>query len=118
MQPTTSSTVLARHGWTVAAALLVAVVYGVSLSIMPKHVFWMPDEGAKLFELEAISLSWTNGMTYRLPFAGQRLIPGNDFLPGFDVFPDPITTSDGRMYLGFDNPVVFPLVTVDQTRAE
>jgi hypothetical protein len=111
VQPTTSSTVLARHGWTVAAALLVAVVYGVSLSIMPKHVFWMPDEGAKLFELEAISLSWTNGVTYRLPFAGQRLIPGNDFLPGFDVFPDPITVSDGRMYLGFDNPIVFPLMT-------
>ena len=50
-------------------------------------------------------------MTYRLPFAGQRLMPGNEFLPGFDVFPDPITAPDGRLYLGFDNPVVFPLVT-------
>jgi len=29
------STFLARHRWTFAAGLLVAVVYGISLSILP-----------------------------------------------------------------------------------
>jgi hypothetical protein len=105
------STFLARHRWTFAAALLVAVVYGISLSILPKHVFWMPDEGAKLFELEASSVSWTGSVTYRLPFAGQRLLPGNEFLPGFDVFPEPKTMDSGRLYLQFDTPLVFPLLT-------
>jgi hypothetical protein len=105
------STFLARHRWTFAAALLVATVYGISLSLLPKHVFWMPDEGAKLFELEACSVSWTGRVTYRLPFAGQRLLPGNEFLPGFDVFPEPQTTDSGKLYLQFDSPIVFPLVT-------
>ena len=107
---------VARYQWTGAAALLVAIVYAISLSIMPKHVFWMPDEGAKLFELEACGLSWPKTawrgkMTYRIPFAGQRLLPGDEFLPGFDVFPQPIRMADGSLYLGFDSPVVFPLLT-------
>ena len=111
-QRTTAWTVLARYGWTLAAALLVAVVYGYSLSLLPSHVFWMPDEGAKLFQIEACSLSWTDhGMRYRIPFAGQRLLPGNEFLPQFDVFPEPKILDDGRLYLEFDTPVVFPLLT-------
>jgi hypothetical protein len=75
VQRTTWSTFLA-HRWTVAAAVLVAVVYGVSLSILPKHVFWMPDEGAKLFELEAAVVLGARD-DVPPPFAGQRLIPGN-----------------------------------------
>jgi hypothetical protein len=105
------STFIARHRWTFAAALLVAVAYAISLSIMPKHVFWMPDEGAKLFELEACGLSWKEGVTYRIPFAGQRLMPMNDYLPGFDVFPEPKTAPDGSLYLQFDTPVAFPFLT-------
>jgi hypothetical protein len=105
------STFIARQRWTFAAAGLVAVVYAVSLSMMPKHVFWMPDEGAKLFELEACGLSWKDGVTYRIPFAGQRLLPMNDYLPGFDVFPEPKTGPDGSLYLEFDTPVAFPLLT-------
>jgi hypothetical protein len=109
-QRTTRPIVLARHRWSIAASLLVALVYVASLAPMPKHVFWMPDEGAKLFELAACSLSWQEGVAYRIPFASQRLLPGNDFLPGFDVFPEP-KIAQGRLYLGFDNPVLFPLLT-------
>ncbi|MDX2165631.1 MAG: hypothetical protein SF182_01150 [Deltaproteobacteria bacterium] len=102
---------LARHRWTLAATLLVALGYVASLAVMPKHVFWMPDEGAKLFELAAVGLSWRDGVTYRIPFAGQRLLPGNEFLPGFDVFPEPSTAPNGQLYLNFDNPVIFPLLS-------
>jgi len=102
---------LARQRWTFAAALLVAVVYAISLAILPKHVFWMPDEGAKLFQLQACGLSWKDGVTYRIPFAGQRLLPGSEFLPGFDVFPEPKTMADGSLYLEFDSPAAFPLLT-------
>ncbi len=70
------TTFLARHRLTFMAGLLVTALYGMSLWFMPKHVFWMPDEGAKLFELHATSLSWSEGVTYRIPFAGQRLVPG------------------------------------------
>jgi len=103
-------TFIAPYRWTVAAALLVAVVYGISLSIMPKHVFWVLDEGAKFFELEACRLSWKDGLTYRIPFAGQRLLPGNEFLPDFGVFPEPRTVN-GKLYLEFESPFALPLLT-------
>jgi len=101
----------ARHRPTFLAALVVAVVYALSLWGMPKHVFWMPDEGAKLFELESCGLSWRDGVTYRIPFAGQSLVPGYEFLPGFDVYPTPSVAADGSLYLAFDTPVVFPLLS-------
>lgn len=101
----------AGRGRIFAAALLVAAVYAVTLRSMPKHVFWMPDEGAKLFELQSCGLSWRKGVTYRVPFAGQQLVPGDEFLPGFDVYPTPSIARDGSLYLGFDTPVAFPLLT-------
>src|SRR5215471_8056740 len=85
-----SRTFLARYGWTFAAALLVAGIYSVMLSRMPKNAFWVLDEGAKFFELESVSVSWKDGVTYRIPFAGQRLLPGYyEYLPDFGVYPQP-----------------------------
>lgn len=104
------SAFLARHRWTFAAAALLAVVYGTWLSILPRNVFWVIDEGAKFFEIEACSLSWTGKLTYRIPFAGQRLLPGYEFLPDFGVFPDPRTVN-GKLYLQFESPLAFPLLT-------
>jgi hypothetical protein len=104
------SAFLARHRWSFAAALLVAGVYATSLSILPKHVFWVLDEGAKFFELESCSLSWQDRITYRIPFAGQRLLPDNEFLPDFGVYPAPRTVN-GKLYLEFDSPFAFPLLT-------
>ena len=89
-QRTTLSTFLARHRWTFAAALLVAVVYGISLSIMPKHVFWMPDEGAKLFELRGVQpvLDGRGDVPASLrrtaTAAGQRVPPRLRRVPGAD----------------------------------
>jgi len=96
------------HRWTIVAALSVLAVYGVCLSVLPTHVFWMPDEGAKYLELH--SVHWTRPH-YDVAFPAQRIDPRFEFLPDPEIFPPPVTAANGSLYLGFQTPVLFPLVS-------
>ncbi len=97
------------HGWTILAALAVLGIYAASLSILPRHVFWMPDEGAKYMELH--SVHWAGDIRYEVPFPARRIDPGFEFLPHPELFPRPSIASDGSLYLAFQTPVLFPLVS-------
>ncbi len=66
------------RGWELAAALSVLMVYVVALSLMPRHVFWSPDEGAKLIQSQSISLS-LRGLSYEVPYPGRTIDPAFDF---------------------------------------
>ncbi len=94
-----------RAFWSVVAASLVLVVYLSVLSVMPKHVFWSPDEGARFIELQ--SMRWQNGLSYALPYPGQYLDPGLRFFPDVRVYP--VLGADGT--IRFPWPIWFPLLS-------
>jgi hypothetical protein len=94
-----------------AAACAVLLAYLGILALMPKHVFWAPDEGGRFIQMQ--TMHWRNGLTYALPYAGQRLDPEAYFFPGgarpgqeLAVFP--VLHSDGDMELHW--PIWFCLV--------
>ena len=113
----TRATFHGRRG-NVGAAVGVLLVYVAVLCLMPKHVFWSPDEGGKFLELH--SLHWDGGLTYRVPYAGQRLDPHFEFYPGVstvegDTFPYPAVSTTGGVR--FHWPIWFPLLSGFMLRA-
>lgn len=92
----------------IAASVLVLAVYGISLAIMPKHVFWSPDEGAKLIQAETIR--WDRGLVYEIPYAARFVDPDLVLYPSRcrhnDIYPDP---SRGEVRLHW--PIWFSLVS-------
>src|SRR5437870_3969026 len=98
-----------RHAWTILAALGLLAIYATSLSLLPRDVFWTPDSGAKYMELH--SVHWAGKVRYDVPFPSRRIDPGFEFLPRADVFPRPSVARDGSLYLAFQTPIIFPLVS-------
>jgi len=96
-----------RQPWAVAAALLVLLTYGAVLRIMPKGGFWSPDEGAKFIQLH--SITWLDGLQYRIAYGGERVDPDFAFYPTQCRFNDlyPALTDDGGVK--FHWPIWFPL---------
>lgn len=110
--------ILRRHGWSVAASVTVLLAYVFVLSSMPKHVFWSPDEGGKFLELH--SMQWHGGLTYIVPYAGQRIDPTFRFYPhvstpNTDTFPYPVSGPQGTVR--FHWPIWFPLLSGCMLRA-
>jgi hypothetical protein len=94
--------------WTILAALAVLAVYAVSLGMLPKRVFWMPDEGAKFMEMCSVHATAPH---YEVPFPARRIDPGFEFLPQPELFPHPSITPAGTVYLAFQSPVLFPFLS-------
>jgi hypothetical protein len=67
------------------AAIVVLAVYLLVLWVLPADVFWSPDEGAKLLQMQAMTLD--NGLRWEIVYPGQRLDPGFDFYPSWIVYP-------------------------------
>lgn len=107
MQNSGASMLQARSTF-IASCVLVLAVYGVSLAIMPRHVFWSPDEGAKLIQAE--SIRWDGGLVYEIPYAARPTDPDLTLYPSRcrhnDIYPDP---SRGEIRLHW--PIWFPLVS-------
>src|SRR5579862_3445041 len=97
------------HGWMILCALGVLATYAVTLSVLPRDVFWMPDPGAKYLELAAVR--WAGGVRYDVPFPSRRIDPHFAFLPLPGIFPHPSFADDGSMRLQFEAPVLFPLIS-------
>lgn len=100
--------VLADSRFLGAAALLLAI-YVITLAISPTRVFWTPDEGAKWLEMHSVRVQ--GDLRYVVEFPAQRLDPESHYLPHAGIFPRPATGPDGRLYLAFETPVVFPLLS-------
>ena len=104
---------LRRHGFSVMTACAVLVVYLLVLRSLPKNVFWSPDEGGKFLQLH--SIHWNRGLTYAVPYVGQRMDPSLEFFPRFpgpgaiEAFPYPTTAADGTAQ--FHWPIWFPLIS-------
>jgi hypothetical protein len=97
----------ARFAFFAAAGFVVAT-YAISLAIMPKHVFWSPDEGAKLIQAETIR--WNRGIEYEIPYAARSTDPDLLLYPSRcrhnDIYPDP-----SRGEIRFHWPIWFPLAS-------
>lgn len=91
--------------WSLLAAAIVLAVYVSTLSIMPKHVFWSPDEGGRYIEVQTVQ--WRGGIEYTLPYRGQRMDPERRFYPDGSVYP--MQLHDGTMRLPW--PIWFPLLS-------
>lgn len=94
----------------VAAAAFVLVVHLATLWTMPRHVFWVPDSGAKWMQLS--SLRW-DGLrpAWEVPFPVTALDPAGEFLPDRTIFPRPRTAADGTLELPFESPPAFPVLS-------
>lgn len=108
------------HGYrcNLGAAFGVLLVYAGVLCIMPKHVFWSPDEGGKFIELH--SIRWHGGLTYTVPYAAQRIDPNFNFYPHLsaahsDTFPYPVPGPQGTVR--FHWPIWFPFLSGFMLRA-
>jgi len=97
------------RGWIILAALAVLAVYAVSLSLLPKDVFWMPDEGAKYMEM--LSVHWPGEPRYVVPFPARRIDTRFEFLPHPEIFPRPSIFPGGRLYIAFQTSIIFPFVS-------
>jgi len=98
--------------WTLAAGGLLLLVYVAVLTIMPKQVFWSPDEGGKFLEL--LSIHWQGRVTYSVPYLGRRIDPARTFYPhqlakDAGPFPYPVTDADGSVE--FHWAMWFPLLS-------
>lgn len=91
----------------IAAAALVVGVYLAVLWVLPKHVFFHPDEGGKF--LQMASTEWDRGIRTTLRYGAQSRDPELRYYPsrcaGNRVYPD---ISDGN--LRFQWPFWFPLL--------
>src|ERR1700687_1147682 len=94
-----------RAYWSVVTASVVLLVYVAVLYVMPKHVFWSPDEGARFIEMQ--SMRWQNGLRYALPYPAQHLDPEVHFFPGNGVYQT--LGTDGT--IRFPWPIWFPLLS-------
>ncbi len=97
-----------RDPLALAAAVLVLAAYVAVLSVMPKHVFWSPDEGAKFVQMETVH--WDGGLAYSLPYPGRATDPEYKLYPSWcrneDLFPHPV---DGE--IRFHWPLWFTLAS-------
>ena len=104
-----AGTFLRRHSVQLLAAGAVLGVYLIASSVMPKDVFWNPDEGAKFLEMQ--SIRWQQGLTYVVPYPGRGLDPSWAFYPGRcdhrGLYPSP--EPDGGVR--FHWPIWFPLLS-------
>ncbi|MFN8625136.1 MAG: hypothetical protein U0587_04000 [Candidatus Binatia bacterium] len=104
-----SETTLRRHAPQALAAAAVLGVYLLAGSVMPKDVFWHPDEGAKFLAMQ--SIRWAGQLTYAVPYRGRTLDPSWAFYPGrcdrrgLYPFPEP----GGGIRLHW--PIWFPLLS-------
>lgn len=89
----------------VLAAACVLAVYLVVFYVMPKHVFWSPDEGGRFIELR--SIGWDGGLAYSIPYPGRHLDPEYRFYPTPRVYPE--LEADGSVRLPW--PIWFPLLS-------
>lgn len=103
-----SLAVLRDRRFLFTAALLLCV-YAATLVISPKRVFWTPDEGAKWLEMHSVRLQ--GDLRYVIDFPAQRVDREFHYLPHAGIFPRPSTGPDGDLYIGFETPVVFPLLS-------
>lgn len=99
-----------RPAWSISRASILAagvvlLVYLGILYVIPKHVFWSPDEGGRFIELR--SLEWDNGLTRVLPYPGRRLDPDLRFFPTPRVYPE----YDAEGALRVPWPIWFPLLS-------
>jgi hypothetical protein len=93
----------------VDAAAGVLIVYLITLAIMPKRVFWTPDEGAKWMTMHSVHVG--KGLDYIVEFPSQRVDTEYKYLPHFGIFPKPIIMPDRSVYLAFETPILFPLLS-------
>ena len=102
---------IARTAISLLAAILVLVVYLISLWHMPLGVFWSPDEGGKFFQLA--SIEWNGHLEYSPPYAGRRIDPELRFYAGSTrlgaTFPYPAFDAQGEVH--FHWPIWFPLLS-------
>src|ERR1700687_4433276 len=103
------STAPIRRGWTILAALGVLAIYAISLSVLPRDVFWMHDEGAKYMEM--LSVHWPGEPRYVVPFPARRIDTRFEFLPHPEIFPHPSIFPGGRLYIAFQSSIIFPFVS-------
>lgn len=98
-----------RYFWNGAAAVVLLFVYVGILWVMPKDVFWSPDEGIRFITLE--TFHWDHGLRTALPYRGAALDPEFKFYPGRcaerDLYPSP--AKDGS--IRFRWSIWFPLVS-------
>src|SRR6187401_3125649 len=94
----------------VDAAGAVLAIYLATLFLLPKNVFWTPDEGSKWMAMHCVGFD--GGLTYTVDFPSQRVDTKYKFLPHVGlIFPRPQVMRDGSLYLGFETPVLFPLLS-------
>jgi hypothetical protein len=101
---------LQRSLGAVSASVLVLVIYAFVLYLVPKDVFWHPDEGAKFIQLRTVG--WQRGLTYDVPYAGRVLDPQFRFYPshcGINGFIYPSPQADGSVLVHW--PIWFALLT-------
>jgi hypothetical protein len=60
-----------ERGGRALAAAVVGVIYLAALAMLPKHVFWSPDEGVKYLQMHAVQ--WSEGLAFSLPYPRERL---------------------------------------------
>ncbi|MFQ5614580.1 MAG: DUF3488 domain-containing protein [Anaerolineae bacterium] len=96
---------LYRYRWQLLQLGFILLVYLLTFSLIPDFVFWSPDEGAKFVQLH--TLRWEGGLTYKIPYLGQRVDPDFDFYPVLGLYPQP--EPDGSVT--FNWPIWFPLIS-------
>ena len=109
MQSAARSPALWRNPLALFAAALVLAAYAVAIAVMPRGVFWSPDEGAKFIQLE--SLHWRGGPYYEIPYAAKPLDPGFELYPArcapVPLYPVPLDAGSAQ----FHWPIAFPLLS-------
>src|SRR5512140_2786725 len=68
-----------RDPWSPLAAVAILLVYVAVAWVMPKHVFWAPDEGGRFLQIS--SIDWSHGLSFTLPYQGRDRDPSLRFYP-------------------------------------
>jgi hypothetical protein len=88
--------------WRWAIPLVVTVVYVSLLAALPPDVFWSPDEGGKLLQIESYRLDLDRA--YAVRYGARTLDPGYRFYPELHLYPQP--SESGGVW--FNWPHLFP----------
>lgn len=92
-----------------AASGFVLLVYVATLVVLPRHVFWSPDEGGHFLQLA--SLRWEGGLRYRAPYGGQQLDPELRYFVDRFIYQPPATATDGWIDLPPQGSLWFALAS-------